>query len=82
MDVYDNFRREIGVGLSRQFPEVYSRIAKEKGCHFLNGAEYAKPCDEDGIHFDAESHVRLGNAVAEYVENVLEDRLYGKLYEC
>ena len=72
VEVYDNFRREIGAELSRQFPEVYSRIAREKGCHFLNGAEYAKPCDADGVHFDAESHVRLGNAVAEYIEKYID----------
>ena len=71
VEVYDNFRREIGTQLSRQFPEVYARIAREKGCYFLNGAAYAQPCDADGVHFDAESHVRLGNAVAEYVEKYI-----------
>lgn len=68
VEVYDKFRREIGAELSRMFPEVYCRIAKEKGCYFLNAAEYAQAGPADGVHFDPGSHVRLGNGVAEFIE--------------
>ena len=30
--VYDKFRREIGRELSLKFPEVYEKVAQEKGC--------------------------------------------------
>ncbi|MBQ8814558.1 MAG: hypothetical protein IJZ85_08700 [Lachnospiraceae bacterium] len=69
--VYDKFRRETGRNLSLMFPEVYANVAKEKGCYFLNSQDYAVPGPADGVHFDAESHVRLGQAVAEFVRNCI-----------
>lgn len=69
VNVYEKFRKDIGRNLSRMFPEVYAKVAKEKNCYFLNAAAYAKPGPADGVHFDAESHVRLGHAVAEFIKN-------------
>lgn len=66
--VYKKFRGDIGGELSRRFPEVYSRIAREKGCWYLNAADYASPCDGDGVHLDPDSHVRLGKAVADFLK--------------
>lgn len=69
--VYDKFRREIGRELSLKFPEVYAKVAQEKGCYFLNAQDYAVPGPADGVHFDADSHVRLGHAVAAFIkENI------------
>ena len=65
--VYDKFRREIGRELSLMFPEVYAKVAQEKGCWFLKAADFAEPCPADGVHFTAESHVRLGHGVADYI---------------
>ena len=67
--VYKKFREDIGGELSRHFPEVYERIAEDKGCWFLNAADYAAPCDADGVHLDPESHVRLGKAVADFLKS-------------
>lgn len=69
--VYDKFRREIGRELSLMFPEVYRKVAEEKGCFFLNAQEHAVPGPADGVHLDPESHVRLGKAVAEMVRTVI-----------
>lgn len=66
----EKFRGEIGFGLSRKFPEVYRKVAQEKGCYYLNAAEYACPGDADGLHFDGECHIRLGKAVAEKVKEI------------
>lgn len=65
--VYRKFRGDIGRGLSLMFPEIYKKVAEEKGCYFLNASDYAKPGPADGIHFDVDSHIRLGKAVAEYI---------------
>lgn len=65
--VYDLFRGDIGRELSLKMPAVYAQVAREKGCYYLNTADYAVPGPADGVHFDAESHVRLGRAVAEYI---------------
>lgn len=67
--VYQKFRKDIGRDLSLHFPEVYARIAEDKGCWFMSAADYAQPCDADGVHLDAESQVRLGKAVADFLKS-------------
>ena len=65
--VYQKFRCEIGRNLSLKMPQVYQRIAKEKGCYFLNTQEFAVPGLADGVHMDAKSHISLGKAVADFI---------------
>ena len=57
-----------GLWMSLLFPTVYEKVAAEKQCHFLNAQEFAHPGPADGVHLDAESHVRLGKAVAAYLK--------------
>lgn len=66
--VYAKFRGDIGRNLSLKLPEVYEKVAKEKGCYYLNGQDYIKPGPADGVHLDAQSHIRLGCAVADFVK--------------
>ena len=67
--VYQKFRCDIGRNLSLLLPEVYEKVAREKGCYFLNAQEFAQPGPADGVHFDAESHIRLGHAVADFIRS-------------
>lgn len=69
--VFEKFRREEGVALSRLFPAVYRKLAEEKGCGFLNAAEFASPCDADGIHMDENGQIALGRAAAKWVRENL-----------
>lgn len=72
--VYAKFRCDIGRDLSLMLPEVYAKVAKEKGCYFLNAQNYAQPGPADGIHFDAQSHINLGKAVAKFIrEHIYPD---------
>lgn len=75
VDVYPKFNCEQGRRLSLLFPQVYEQIARQRGCWYLNAAEYAKPGPADGVHLDAESHIRLGKAVAAYIrENIFPQK--------
>ena len=65
--VYAKFRCDIGRELSLKFPEVYKQVADEMGCHFLSAQDYAQPGPADGVHLDEDSHIRLGQAVADYI---------------
>lgn len=67
--VFAKFRCEIGQELSLKLPGVYKKVAEEKGCYFLNAQDYAQPGPADGVHFDAESHIRLGHGVASFIRN-------------
>ena len=72
--VYAKFRGDIGRDLSLKFPQVYKKVADEKHCFFLNGADYAEPGPADGVHIDADSHVRLASAVAEAVKRIFQNK--------
>ena len=73
--VFAKFRCEIGRELSRMLPEVYARVAKEKGCYFLNAQEFAQPGPADGVHLDTESQVSLGKAVARMIREEIYPQL-------
>lgn len=56
---------------SRSFSRLYRGLAQELGLDFLDAAAYTCPSPIDGIHLDAESHRRLGLAVAEKIKQIL-----------
>lgn len=48
--------------LAASYPEV----------SFLDASLYASPSEEDGVHMSADSHQRLGKAVADKIREILE----------
>lgn len=67
VNVYDKFRCDIGHNLSLLLPEVYRKVAEEKGCYYFNAQAVAEPGPADGVHLDAVSHLQLGKALGEYI---------------
>jgi lysophospholipase L1-like esterase len=49
----------------------YFQVASELGCAFLDAGSVIRSSDVDGIHFDAEEHAKLGQAVAAKVQALL-----------
>ena len=45
----------------------YKQVAKDKGIYYLSVADLACPGEEDCLHLSAESHSRIGNAVADKI---------------
>lgn len=62
---------EGGEEKSRLFAEQYTRVATAKGCHFLDAGSVIVSSPQDGIHFEAEQHTKLGKAVAATVRAML-----------
>ena len=58
---------DASIELSKQLPPFYRRITEECGVLFLNAGEVIQSSKTDGIHFDAEEHLKLAKAVAEIV---------------
>jgi lysophospholipase L1-like esterase len=56
---------------SRKFSVHYRRVAEEYGCKLLDTAEFIVSSDVDGIHFEANAHRKLGQAVADKVRRML-----------
>ena len=50
-----------------KFPAVYSRVAKAKGCEFLDASQYAYPDIADGVHWSAISHKQFALGLGEKI---------------
>jgi lysophospholipase L1-like esterase len=62
---------EGGQEKSLRFCEHFKNIAKIYGCQLFDTATVIKSSDIDGIHFEKESHQKLGRAVAKIVKTIL-----------
>ena len=58
---------ENAIGRSREFPKWYQKVAEEYGCEFLDAAEYVQPSRLDSLHFTAEGHAALAEALADAI---------------
>ncbi|OFA04997.1 SGNH/GDSL hydrolase family protein [Duganella sp. HH101] len=57
---------------STQFTRCYARIAEERGCSFLDAAEFIQPSEVDGVHLDELQHQQLAVALHHRVLDILE----------
>ena len=55
---------------SKRFPEFFRALAEEKGCLFLNAAEYISPSTYDSLHLTPESHRILAEKVAKVIKTI------------
>jgi lysophospholipase L1-like esterase len=56
---------------SRQFAEHYQKVAKELDIHFLDAAKHVTPSEGEGIHWDADQHIKFGNVLAQKITKIL-----------
>jgi len=50
---------------SLQFAEHYEKAVAEIGVHFLDAANFVGPSKVDGVHWDADQHVKFGKCLAQ-----------------
>lgn len=58
---------------SARFAHYYQAVAQAHGMYFLDAAQYASASPADCLHMDAQSHQRLGQAVAEKIQAILAE---------
>lgn len=58
---------------SYQFAEHYQRVANELGIHFLDAAKIVSASEGEGVHWDAEQHIKFGKELKIIIENMLKD---------
>jgi len=63
---------EGGPEKSRSFSSLFRELAAGRGCPFLDAGTVIRSSDHDGIHFDADQHARLGQAIAQEARKILE----------
>lgn len=59
--------RQVGLGKSQQFAVSFAEVAEALRCDFVDAASSIKTSPIDGVHFSAESHQKLGLAMAKVV---------------
>ncbi|MDO5445217.1 MAG: SGNH/GDSL hydrolase family protein [Eubacteriales bacterium] len=57
---------------TKGFSEVFRATAEKFGCDFLDAAEFAEPCETDGVHLDETGHEKLAKAMAEKIREILD----------
>ncbi|TPE52025.1 SGNH/GDSL hydrolase family protein [Amaricoccus solimangrovi] len=61
-----------GAEKSKRLGAIYAEAAKRAGVAFLDAGEVIGSSPVDGVHFDAEAHARLGQAVAEAIAGLAD----------
>jgi lysophospholipase L1-like esterase len=59
-------------GKSGMLGQIYKKFSLEAGVAFLDTSDVIVSSDVDGIHFEADDHRKLGEAVAREVRRLLE----------
>jgi lysophospholipase L1-like esterase len=57
---------------SREFPMHYRRNAEWNDCDFMDAGRFIRSSDLDGIHFEADQHRTLAEAVAVEIRRILD----------
>ena len=69
--LFHDMFREDAYERSCAFAKEFKAFADTAGLPFLDAALYGKAADADGIHMDADSHAKLGRALAQKVKEIL-----------
>ena len=56
---------------SYRFAEHYQRVAEELGIHFLDAAKIVSPSEGEGVHWDADQHIKFGKVLAQKATEIL-----------
>jgi lysophospholipase L1-like esterase len=52
--------------------EAYAQIASELTCHYFNAGTATPTSPIDGVHLDADQHLKLGTAITPTVQSILK----------
>ena len=52
------------------FAEYYQKVASDLGIHFLDAAKIVGPSEGEGVHWDADQHIKFGRELKRVIENI------------
>ena len=58
----------------RELRCTYRVLAEQMGCAFFDVNDHVRAGSDDGVHLDADGHRRLGEALAVYLRELLENK--------
>ena len=60
-------------GKSYLFAEYYQKVASDLGIHFLDAAKIVEPSEGEGVHWDADQHIKFGKELKLVIEKILKN---------
>lgn len=63
---------ELQINKLKCLPETFEKLSLKKNCRFFNASDYVTGSSIDGSHLEAESHILLGEKVAEFILSVIK----------
>ncbi len=57
----------------QQLPRLFKEVAEKNDCIFMNAGDYITSSKVDGYHLDAESHIKLAEAIGRIVKDRLKN---------
>jgi hypothetical protein len=55
---------------SLQFTEHYEKVASDLGVHFLDAAKIVEPSEGEGVHWDADQHIKFGKELTNLIQRL------------
>jgi lysophospholipase L1-like esterase len=56
-----------GPARSHQLPQLYATLAQRKGVAYFDAGQHIQTSQVDGVHFEAEAHIKLGQELAQHL---------------
>ena len=56
---------------SHHFAEHYQQVATELEIHFLDAAKIVEPSEGEGVHWDADQHIKFGKELSEIIRQLI-----------
>jgi len=56
---------------SLQFAKHYEKVAADLGVHFLDAAKIVEPSEGEGVHWDADQHIKFGKELANLIRRII-----------
>ena len=53
---------------SYRFAEHYQKVATDLGIHFLDAAQIVTPSEGEGVHWDADQHIKFGKELSNLIK--------------
>ena len=56
---------------SLQFSKHYEKVAADLGVYFLDAAKIVDPSEGEGVHWDADQHIKFGKELANLIRRII-----------
>ena len=56
---------------SQRFAKHYQKVASDLDIHFLDAAKIVTPSEGEGVHWDADQHIKFGKELSSLIRQLI-----------